>query len=122
MSEVIFDSSFLMAVVERPTTWFEDLTEKIGRFDPVALDCVSAELGRLESRDGKKSRVARVALELARDFKQGKCGDGKVDDEILSAALGRGASVATADRRLAMTLRKVHVRVVELRSGRVVVP
>ena len=122
MPQVIFDSSFLMAVVEKPTTWFEDITESLGRFDPVVLDCVLAELRRLGSGDGKKARVARVALELTRGFKVGKCGGGNADDEIVSAALQSKAAVATGDRQLARTLEKVHVRIIELRSGRVFVP
>ena len=110
-----------MAVVERPTTWFEDMTASLGRFDPVVLDCVSAELGGLASGDGRKARVARVALELAKGFRQIRCAGGEPDDEIVSAALGRKASVATADRELARTLGSLHVRVVGLRSGRVIV-
>ena len=121
MPEVIFDSSFLMAVVERPTTWFEDMTESLGRFDPIVLDCVSGELGRLASGEGKKARVARVALELARGFKQAKCAGNEPDDEIVSAALGRKASVATADGSLTRTLESLHVKVIRLRSGRVIV-
>lgn len=122
MPQVIFDSSFLMAVVEKPTTWFEDITESFGRFDPVVLDCVLAELGRLGSGDGKKARVARVALELTKGFKVGKCGAGDPDDEIVSAALERKAAVATGDMQLARILERVHVRMIMLRSGRVFVP
>lgn len=118
MPEVIFDSSFLMAVAERPTTWSEDMTQLIGRFDPVVLDCIYDELGRLASGSGKKARVARVAMELAEDFEKGTCGEGQPDDEIASAALGRKAAVATADSGLAATLRKLNVKVVGLRSGR----
>ncbi|MDG6962113.1 MAG: hypothetical protein JRN71_06690 [Nitrososphaerota archaeon] len=43
LRKVIFDSSFLMAVVERPTTWFEDIVDNIGKFQPVLLDCVRDE-------------------------------------------------------------------------------
>jgi rRNA-processing protein FCF1 len=119
LTKVIFDSSFLMAVVDRPTTWFEDITEKIGRFEPVALECVLAELGRLASGDGRKGRMARIALELAKGFSRAPCGGARPDEEIVSAALTMNATVATADRELVQLLRTRKVRVVGLRSGRV---
>ena len=119
MQKVIFDSSFLMAVVETPTTWFEDMTEGIGRFQPVLLGCVRAELEKLASGQGKKSKSARVALELASNFSAAPCGGGPVDSEIQSAALTSGASVATTDSELMATLRAAHGKVVTLRRGRV---
>jgi len=120
--KVIFDSSFLMAVVEKPTTWFEDITESLGKFEPVLLDCVSNELGEMAEGEGRKARLSRVALELSEGFTQRKCGGGSPDDEMVSAALELKAAVATADAALAGTLRKLHVKVIELRSGRVFVP
>jgi rRNA-processing protein FCF1 len=117
--QVIFDSSFLMAVAETPTTWFEDIVEGVGMFQPVLLDCVKDELTRLASREGRKSRAARVALELASGFARLPCGGAKVDDEVISAALSRGAAVATADGGVAGACQAAHVSVVSLRSGRV---
>lgn len=119
MTKVIFDSSFLMAVAERPTTWFEDITDKIGRFEPVALECVLAELRRLALGEGRKNRAARVALELAEEFSRVSCGGARADEEIMSAALTMNATVATADRALARSLGARNLRVVGLRSGRV---
>jgi len=122
LNPVIFDSSFLMAISERPTTWFEDITDAIGKFNPVLPDCVSKELQKLASRQSGRSRIARVALELGKMFDGIPCGGASVDDEIASAALGMGAKVATADVRLAKSLRSLHVGVITLRSGRVSVP
>ena len=116
---VIFDSSFLMAVAETPTTWFEDIVDAIGRFQPVLLDCVQSELERLARDRGKKSRYARLGLDLALDFKLLRCGEASVDDEVISAALAEGALVATTDSTLAHTARAAHLRVVSLRRGRV---
>jgi len=121
MTEVIFDSSFLMAVVERPTTWYEDLVDKIGKFQPVLLDCVAAELQKLASGGGNKSRTARVALDLATAFKSRPCGGALVDDEIVSAASAGKALVATADEGLSRSAQAAHVRVVSLSGGRVLV-
>jgi len=119
LQKVIFDSSFLMAVADRPTSWFNDINSAIGKFEPVALDCVTRELKRLGSKEGKKAMTARVALEMASSFKIAKCGQGSTDAEIMSLALAGGASVATADGDLASQLMKAHVKVFGLRDGRV---
>ncbi len=119
MGKVIFDSSFLMAVVERPTTWFEDMTQELGRFQPVVLDCVLDEMKRLASGEGKKAKSARVALELAEGFRREPCGGSSPDDEIVSAALAEAAVVATTDKELSRTLKARHVKVVGLSLGRV---
>ena len=119
MKQVIFDSSFLMAVGETPTTWFEDIVDALGSFQPALPSCVKAELDKIAKGQGRRSRAARVALDLASKFLEVKCGRGAVDDEIISAALSLGAPVATVDAELARSLKAAHVRVVSLRSGRV---
>jgi len=119
LNEVIFDSSFLMAVVERPTTWYEDLVDMIGNFQPVLLDCVSAELQKLSSSRGRRSRTARVALDLASAFKRLPCGGARVDDEIVSVAADGKHLIATTDRELSRSARASHIPVITLRKGRV---
>jgi uncharacterized protein len=121
LKQVIFDSSFLMAVAETPTTWFEDVVGSVGRFEPVLPDCVRAELANLASKKGRKSQAARVSLQMASTFKALSSGGAKVDDEIVSAAISNGAMVATVDASLMRSLKSAHVRVVSLRSGRVAV-
>lgn len=117
--KVIFDSSFLMAVAENPTTWFEDIVDSIGSFQPVLLDCVRDELSKLAEGRGSKARLARVSTDLASKFARAPCGESKVDDEIVSAAMSTKALVATADADLVRTLRANHIRVILLRGGRV---
>lgn len=119
MQKVIFDSSFLIAVVETPTTWFEDISEGVGLFQPVLLACVREELEGLASSQGRRSRSARAALELAARFAVAPCGSASVDDEIVSSALAAKALVATVDAGLLRSLRSSHVKVVTLRKGRV---
>jgi rRNA-processing protein FCF1 len=119
LKQVIFDSSFLMAVVERPTTWFEDMVDDIGKFQPVLPNCVETELEKMASGQGKKARTARVSLDLAAKFARTHCGGARVDDEIVSAALSSGAVVATVDADLTRMLKAARVKVVSLRSGRV---
>ena len=119
LQRVIFDSSFLLAVVENPTTWFEDITEGLGRFQPILLDCTRSELEKMAGARNRRARVARVSLDLASEFAGAPCGGANVDDEIVSAALSTKAVVATIDSKLARALKAAHVGVVSLRSGRV---
>jgi rRNA-processing protein FCF1 len=119
LRKVIFDSSFLMAVVERPTTWFEDIVDGVGKFQPVLLDCVRTELEGIASGEGKRSRNARVCLELASKFDAAACGGASVDDEIVSAARSTGALVASVDAELLAALKAAHLQAITLRSGRV---
>ena len=116
---VLFDSSFLMAVVEHPTTWFEDITGILGRFEPAVLSCTVDELKRLAGKQLKRSRTAALALELAEDFRVEESGSGRVDDEIVSHALASRCLVATIDKELVRTLRARRVRVLGLKGGRV---
>lgn len=108
-----------MAVVETPTTWYEDIVDEIGRFQPVLLECVKEELDRLAKGDGKRARTARLSLELASKFHIDPCGSAHVDDEIVSAAVTCGAIVATADTELARSVNAAHQKVISLRKGRV---
>lgn len=117
--EVVFDSSFLMAVVERPTTWYEDILEKAGSFRPVVLDCVLAELKRLASGGGRRARFASLALELASHFEKERCGGAATDDELISYARGKRAYVATVDAEIVRSARDAGLMVVTLRRRRV---
>ena len=108
-----------MAVVERPTPWYEDIVERIGNFQPVLLDCVGDELQRLASGQGRRSRTARVTLDLASTFKRRSCGSARVDDEIVSAAAGGNHLIATTDRELSRSASAARIRVVTLSRGRV---
>ena len=119
MLQVIFDSSFLMAVVENPTTWFEDMTELLGKFRPATLDCVLAELRSLARGTTRRSRYAELALQLGKKFDSVSSGSADVDGEIVSYALSHNATVATIDRELIRSLRELGIKVVTLRRRRV---
>jgi rRNA-processing protein FCF1 len=119
---VAFDSSFLVAVMERPTPWSQDILEKLGAFTPVVLSSVRDELARLAGKGDKTGRYASLALGLIENgsFSLEPDGRGKPDDEIISFALREGAAVATIDSELAERLRASRVgTVITLRGGRV---
>jgi len=119
---VAFDTSFIIAILERPTPWREDILEKLGAFTPVVLLSVRDELARLASKGEKKGRYADLALGLLQNgtFSLEADGSGKPDDEIVSFALREGAAVATIDSELVERLRALRVEtVITLRGGRV---
>jgi rRNA-processing protein FCF1 len=119
---VAFDSSFLVAVMEHPTSWSEDIVMRVGAFTPVVLSSVRDELARLSAKGDKKGRFAALALELLGQgmFSLEPDGKGRPDDEIISFALREGAAVATIDSELAERLRASRVQtVITLRGGRV---
>ena len=119
MVEVVFDSSFLMAVVERPTTWFEDMTQALGKVVPVVPECVLDELAKISTREGRRSKVARVAGDLAAGFTKARCSGGSVDDCVIDRARESKGVVATVDRQMVTSLKRARQRVVTLHRGRV---
>jgi len=122
---VVFDSSFLISVIENPTTWYEDITESVGAFTPVVLDTTMTELERLANRkrSGKGGRYAALAAELGSSFELVHGGETGVsaDDNILSWAAENDAYVATVDGEMLGHLRARGMRHVTLRGRRVYV-
>ncbi len=108
----------MIAVVQKPTTWYEDIVAEIGTFDAVALDCVREELARMAQKKNKRGRYAALAYDLAGSFTAEACGKGEPDDELVSYATSRKARVATIDGELIRRLRALRIGVITLRSGR----
>ena len=119
MTPVVFDSSFLISIADRPTNWREDITQIVGGFAPIKLDCVMDELKALATKTGSRSKSAAVAIEIASEFKAAPCREGDVDSEIASYARTNGAVVASMDGELLRSLKASRVRCVTLRGGRV---
>lgn len=119
---LLLDASFLIAVIERPTTWREDLLEKIGRFDPVVITPVYDELISLANGTNRTSGPASIARDMvdtgALKLRRG-AGGRPADDELISAALEGHAAVATIDGALMKQLKALHIEVVTLSGGRV---
>lgn len=121
-TKVLFDSSFLIAVMEHPTPWLEDIAEKLGGFRPVVIGPVYQEIDKLASSKNRASRFASLARDLvARGdlVKEESAGHGRADDELISTALGSGALVATVDAQLLRQLKALGVRTITLAGGRV---
>ncbi|MDA4114533.1 MAG: hypothetical protein OK474_10850 [Thaumarchaeota archaeon] len=120
-AKVFFDSSFLIAVMEDPTPWQDDILEKVGRFEPVVIEPVYDELSRLARGRTRKSRFASLAVRLVDEGKirLERSGGTHADEELVSCALRDGGKVATIDRDLIRQLKASHVEVLSLRGGRV---
>jgi rRNA-processing protein FCF1 len=119
---VLFDSSFLIAVMERPTPWREDILESVGSFEGVVIKPVYDELERLAGGKNRASRYASLAKEVVDRGElviQNPTGRGMADDELISLALDLGALVATLDAGLIRQLKALHVGVIILSGGRV---
>lgn len=119
MLRVLFDSSFLMALIEHPTTWYEDMTEKVGKFEPVLPDCVGNELKRLASTKRRRARGASLALELARTFTKSKCSADTADRELVERARDPETLVATVDKEILRGVKLSGRKAVTLHRGRI---
>ena len=107
--------------MERPTSWLEDIIEKVGSFEPVIITPVYAELERLAAGKSRGARYASLAKQLADSgaLKVENTGGERADEELVSKALDDGALVATVDAALIEQLRASRVGVIRLRGGRV---
>ena len=100
--KVLFDSSFLIAVMEHPTPWQGDILENVGGFEGIVLQPVYAELRRLADRKGRQSRFAKLALGLVEsDAVRLEPSEGtRADEELVSHALRDGADRGDDRRRV----------------------
>ena len=119
--KVLFDSSFLIAVMEHPTPWQKDALEKAGMFEGVMIRPVHEELKRLAEKGGRQAGYAKLALGLVESgaLRLEPSAGRRADEELVSHALDEGAIVATIDGALMRQLDAVHVPVLTLRGGRV---
>jgi rRNA-processing protein FCF1 len=119
---VLFDSSFLISVMEHPTTWREDILMNVGKFRPVVIQPVYDELSRLALGGSRASRYASLAKDMVDrgELELRKTpGKGRADDELISLAQDEDGLVATIDQELIRQLKALKVGTVVLRSGRV---
>ena len=123
MRKVLLDSSFLLAVMEHPTSWEADIAESLGSVSLVVPASVESELERLSKESGRRARLASLALGLvhAGTIRTQPDRGGRPDDEIVSSALADKSIVATIDSELAARLRALRVATITLRGGRVAV-
>ena len=118
---VLLDTSILIFLVERPSTFFDELRAKMGNVEFSVPDSVIGELKGLAGARGVKARKARLALSYASGLKCLKHG-GEADDALVSLAQENGALVATLDRKLMSSLRRRGVLVATVKGDRLLLP
>lgn len=99
--KVIFDSSFLIYICEKPSTLLSEMEEAIGKVEPLIPKPVLRELKAL----ARRKRSAVLALEKAEKMEVVGC-KGPADEAIVKLAKDLGLPVATLDLKLASLLRK----------------
>ena len=118
---VLLDTSILIFLVERPSTFLDDLRARMGNVEFSVPDSVIGELKGLAGSRGAKAKKARLALSYAMGLKCLKHG-GEADDALVSLAQERGALVATLDRKLVSSLRRRGVPVATVKDDRLLLP
>jgi rRNA-processing protein FCF1 len=118
MKEVVFDSSFLLSISEKPTDWERQFTEILGAYTPVILSSVEEELNVIASHKGKRAMMARAALEIAKKFKRFEI-KGKADATIVYYCDSFDAAAATTDKELAEKLIRKKKCVFSIKDGRI---
>ena len=114
---VLLDTSILIFLVEKPSTFLTDLGERIGKVELCVTDPVLRELSNLSRSRGGKAKRAKEALAFAeslRCFAQ----SGEADDSLVVLAQEKGAVVATLDRELVSSLRSKGLPVATPRGDR----
>ena len=111
--KLALDTSFLILMAEKRLKRLDELTDWIGRYEPVVLNPVSMELKRLGE---KGSRAARLAYELSKGWEIGYGKGLKADDALLSYAKEFDAIVATLDGGLIKRLKENGLRFLSLKG------
>lgn len=117
MQKIVFDTSFLLSIVAKPTDWEDQLKDILGNYEGIVLLPVRRELELLASKKNKKSKIARVALLISKNFNFVEEA-GKADEAIITYCMRNKAIAATTDNELRNTLMRNGVRVIVLSRGR----
>ena len=114
---VLLDTSILIYLVERPSTFLDDLGKHVGRVELSVCSPVLRELASLSSSKGVKAKRAKEALAFAQSLKSfSQSGD--ADDALICLAQEKAAVVATLDRKLVASLRSKGLSVATLGGDR----
>lgn len=118
MLRVIFDASFLIDMLKFKVS-LESLVEELGHFEKCLLDSTIIELQKIARKKTKNAILARVALQLTKEFKTIKTGKKRFDEAILS--LKNNFCVATNDAELRKKLKEKGIKTIYLRAKKKIV-
>ncbi|MGA1975035.1 MAG: PIN domain-containing protein [Conexivisphaerales archaeon] len=114
---VLLDTSILIFLAEKPSSFLDDLGACLGKADLCVPDSVLGELTSLSQSRGPKGRKAKLALSYAARLTSVEQG-GEADDALVILAQEKRAVVATLDGKLTSSLRRRGVPVATVKSDR----
>jgi rRNA-processing protein FCF1 len=114
---VLLDTSILIFLVERPSSFMDDLAAQLGKAELCVPDSVIRELRSLARSRGARARKAKEALSFVGKLRTVKS-QGEADDALVRLAQEEGGAVATLDRELVSSLRRKGIPVATVKGDR----
>lgn len=116
--KLLMDSSFLLLAAKVGKNFFELTEDIVGqKIEPLILDTTLEELKRLAKSPRRRSSLAKLCLELAKDMHVKKSVGRSADDQILNYASNYRCAVATNDMALKKRLRSLGATIIVVGSN-----
>jgi uncharacterized protein len=122
--DVLCDTSFLMVLVSRPISKFDEVERHIGKLNILVPTIVIEELNILQQKAGpKRSMTAKTAIEISKArFKVIEIVKSRhVDDAIIEYAIKHNCAIATIDTDLRKRLIKNKILVITISNNRLLI-
>jgi rRNA-processing protein FCF1 len=122
--DVLCDTSFLMVLVSRPISKFDEVERNIGKLNILVPTIVIEELNILQQKAGpKRSMTAKTAIEISKArFKVIEIVKSRhVDDAIIEYAIKHNCATATIDTDLRKRLIKNRILVITISNNRLLI-
>lgn len=119
MVEIICDTSFLIHLANNRIKNLHTLDTDIGSVRFVVPDTVISELTKL-TQNPEKKESALAALDHIKSFKVIQFGGSFADSEFISYVKSHGGVVATMDRDLKASLKKLGGSVMSISNNKIV--
>lgn len=116
--KILIDTSFLLACVQKGEDLFYKVEEALKiPIEPIILENILKELERILMKKGKKSKEAKLALEIANKYNKIAYNENVPTDEaLLEIAFKNKYSVLTCDIKLKKKLREKKIPVIFLKK------
>jgi uncharacterized protein len=122
--DVLCDTSFLMVLVSKPISKFDEVERNIGKLNILVPTIVIEELNILQQKAGpKRAMTAKTAIEISKArFKVIEIVKSRhVDDAIIEYAIKHNCAIATIDTDLRKRLIKNKILVITISNNRLLI-
>jgi rRNA-processing protein FCF1 len=122
--DVLCDTSFLMVLVSKPISKFDEVERNIGKLNILVPTIVIEELNILQQKAGpKRAMTAKTAIEISKArFKAIEIVKSRhVDDAIIEYAIKHNCAIATIDTDLRKRLIKNKILVITISNNRLLI-